>query len=170
MFEIKTGSAPRGTGKTPLGVAVIFGILALVFGGVGAVLTWPCLRASRWPTAPGKILESTVVSSRSAKSGGSRACKVVYEFQAGGKRFTGDKLDPVTVYSSGNGPYEDQRRFAPGTACEVHFDPEDPTRSCLRPEMGVLQWAFSGVGLLMLAVAAGLGFTGWWQRGIPGSA
>ncbi|MEK7470233.1 MAG: DUF3592 domain-containing protein [Planctomycetota bacterium] len=170
MFEIKTGTVPGGRLKTPWGVALLFGLFALVFGGVGVGMSVPCIRASRWPTTPGKILESSIQTSSSKKGNSTRACIVKYEFETGGKRFTGDKLEPIVVYTSGSGPYEDLKRYSPGAACDVYYNPEDPVESCLRPEMGVLQWVFSGIGALMLALALGLGFANWWQRGAPGSA
>ncbi|KAF0240494.1 MAG: hypothetical protein FD180_4914 [Planctomycetota bacterium] len=170
MFEIKTGTVPRGPAKTPLAVALLFGLFALIFGGVGVGMSIPCIRASRWPTAPGTVLESSLRTSSSKKGGNTHACSVRYEFEVGGKRFTGDKLEPFVVYTSGNGPYEDLKRYSPGAACEVHYDPENPNESCLRPELGVLQWVFTGVGFLMLVIGIGIGFTGWWQRGAPGRA
>lgn len=170
MFEVKPGSVPRGPSKTPIGVALIFGLFALIFGGIGVGMSIPCIRASRWPTAPGTVKESSIVTSNSKKSRNSRACSVRYEFETGGRVFTGDKLDPFRVYTSGNGPYEDLQRYAPGASCTVYYNPEDPSESCLRPQMGLIQWLFSGFGLLFLAIAVGVGFTSWWQRGVPGSA
>jgi hypothetical protein len=169
MFEVKTGDVPRGRMKTPWGVALLFCLFGIIFGGIGVGTSIPCIRASGWPTAPGKVLDSSIQVSNSRKGNKTRACIVKYEFVVDAKVYTGDKLDPFIVYTSGNGAYDDQAKFPPGAACTVHYNPEYPAQSCIRTELGVLQYVFLGVGGLMLAIAIGVGFTSWWQRGMPGA-
>ncbi len=152
-------------GLAPL---LVFGLLALIFGGIGVGISVPSFRARGWPTAPGTVLSSSIHTTRGSKGGTSYACRVLYEFQVDGIRHEGRKLDALEVHSSGSGAQEDLMTYAPGKPCVVHYNPEDPSESCLRPGPGVLQIIFLTIGLVFCAgVLLALG-SAWWKRGQPG--
>lgn len=169
MFEVKPGQAAVAPGVRGSSAHLfVFGLLALIFGGIGVGISVPSFRARGWPTVPGTILSSTIHTTRGSKGGSNHACRVIYEFRVNGTRHEGRKLDALEVHSSGRGAYEDQATYAPGTPCVVHYNPDDPSESCLRPGPGVLQIVFLTIGslafggmVLALAVA-------WWKRGQPG--
>lgn len=169
MFEVKPGRAVVAPGIRANPAAVfILGLLALIFGGIGVGISVPSFRARGWPTVPGTVISSTIHTTRSSKGGSSHACRVLYAFRVGGTRYEGRKLDALEVHSSGRGAYEDQEIYAPGKPCVVHYNPEDPSDSCLRPGPGVLQYVFLTIGALLfggMVLAMGVG---WWKRGQPG--
>jgi hypothetical protein len=171
LHELPPGSHPR----SPFAVhparvlfGCIFGGIGLIFACVGVGMLWQYWRAARWPTAPGVILTSRVDSQRGSKGGTTYACLVTYRFQANGREYTGDKLEPMTVYSSGSAAREDNAAYAAGMECTVHYDPDDPAgNSCLRPRAGVFQWIFFGIGSLFALVGFIALVAGWWGRGGP---
>jgi hypothetical protein len=169
MFEVKPGQAVVAPGvRGGMVAVVILGLLALIFGGVGVGISVPSFRARGWPTVQGTILSSTIHTQRGSKGGSTYACRVSYTFQVNGARYEGRKLDALEVHSSGRGAHEDQATFAPGKPCQVHYNPDDPSESCLRPGPGVLQYVFLTLGAVLcggmvLAMAAA-----WWKRGQPG--
>lgn len=167
MFEVSSGRVQKMPGEASAAPMVVFWLLALVFGGVGVGLTYPSFRARGWDTAPGTVLTSQVHSQRGSKGGSTHACRVVYAFEVAGRRYEGRKLDMLEVHSSGRGAFEDQAQFAPGTACVVHYNPGDPSESCLRPGPGALQIVFLSIGTLLLGGALLATAAWWWKRNVP---
>ncbi|MCE9584315.1 MAG: DUF3592 domain-containing protein [Planctomycetes bacterium] len=167
VYQIQRGAIPKQPGAGGAGCGLF--VFGFILSTVGFGLAWPCFRASRWPTVPGTVIESSIQTSRGSKGGTSYACRVSYWFMLNGTRYSGDKLDPVKISTSGNGAQEDHARFAPGTACEVHYNPEDPNESCLRPGPGAFQWTFITIGFLFFCGASAVWAVAWWKRGVPGA-
>ncbi len=129
------------------GIGALVGLGIFIFG----VWSWNRVRsAESWPTAPGVVDSSTVTSSHSRKGGTKYRCKVTYHFDVNGQHFTGDNLEPTGSSSSGSSSSANAKKaqYAAGKPCTVHYDPADPSVSCL--ELGGTggAWIFMGMGAL----------------------
>jgi hypothetical protein len=143
-------------------------LFGMVFMAVGLVATWfisiaPSLRAREaraWTEVPCRIEEASVKSSRGSKGGTNYRIHVVYTYEVGGQRFTGDRYNFSTGSSSSRDWREkavDELRANPSPVCFVN--PDDPLDSVIMPEVGGERWIglltmvffFVGLGIFMAA-------------------
>ena len=120
-------------------------------------------RTSKWPSVPG-VVESAAIAT--SVSGGKHRttnyhCRVSYRFEAGGATRHGSRIRATGERTGESDAREDLGRYPPGAPCTVHYDPADPTETCLEP--GGNAGALAGMGLGVLIVLGGIGF-GVWRR------
>lgn len=139
---------------TTRGVGIFFAILGaclLMFFGVRLAREY---LAYSWPTAVATISSSSVpaADSRRGAGGASFYVFVHYSFTVDGKSFEGDRYYLTTdkVATSFEAAHVTERLAAGGTL-PVHYNPSDPTVSCLRPGGAMSNWirfliALVGVG------------------------
>jgi hypothetical protein len=137
---------------------VAFGLL---FAGIGAFLVWktavrPVARwvaAESWTETPARVLESKV-----ARSDGSLALRIEYEYRFEGKVFRSDRvhLNPVNLSSAQAQRLRDAWPKGSGTVAFV--DPASPKRAVLERNAIPNPWLPLG-GLPFLAI--GLGVAGF---------
>ena len=170
MIEIPAGSASaagRGAPGCSGSGGWIFLVFGLVFGGIGLGMSVPCWRASGWPTAPGVVTKSELLSHRGSKGGTTRRLHVFYTFTVNGVTREGDRLDAIPISTSGDGPFQDQREYGAGTPVQVHYNPGDPGENCIRTSLGPVQWIMNGIGVLMAMIAVAVLYGTWWKRNSP---
>jgi len=130
------------------GLGVLLGIGALWFG------IWNQNRvraADSWPVVQGVIDSSSVATSSGRRGRTTYRCKVAYHFSVGGKAFTGENMDPTGNQNESSTAAQDHvRRYPKGGPCTVHYDPADPSASCLELGTTVTGWIFVLVGLGMV--------------------
>lgn len=139
----------RSSGST-LGGAILTAIVGLGLLIAGAWMYLRVSKAERWPIAPGKIEESHIETSKSAKHGTKYYCRVSYVFEVGGRQIHGRKLAVGDEPTSSDGANEKMARYPAGGDCTVHYDPADPGDSCLEIGDPIMAWVLSGVGALLL--------------------
>jgi uncharacterized protein DUF3592 len=114
-----------------------------------------------WPTAPGRI-DSSGVHEFEALSGDGASqrwtthyrANVIYSYEVGGIRYTGDKSGTTGRVSS-NIPALVRRgaqRHAAGGAVAIHYNPNNPAESILDPRTGPL-WLLWLIPASVLALA-----------------
>jgi hypothetical protein len=119
-------------------------------------------RMRAWPVAAGRIDSAGVHAFKelSTSDSGRRQwvprfrSNIVYSYEVGGVRFTGDKLGTTGRFSSNISAFARRgaARYAPGSAVEIHYNPENPAESILNPRSGPLWllWLIPA-GVLVLA-------------------
>jgi len=141
-----------------------FGVLILAIA-VAALREAASMR--RWPVAKGRVLSSRVEECRDTVSSGTHAAAtrltlyrpvVVYEYEADGRRFRGDRIAQSPGMDRGVSELADAvvRRYASGSAVDVRYNPARPAESVLEPRVPG-SWKFAvalALGLLALAARA----------------
>jgi Protein of unknown function (DUF3592) len=109
-------------------------LICFAVGGVSAAFFfWSLLRQNairRWSFTQGKVLESRL----NITSGDSFEPYVRYSYAVQGKSFTNDKISPVNYLTEDENAAK--KAIAPywiGSAVNVYYDPNDPSRSVLEP-------------------------------------
>jgi Protein of unknown function (DUF3592). len=142
-------------------------VLALVCGGFGMLLVLLVVSAlreavamKRWPVAKGRVLSSTVEQYRDIAGAGDFGSTrthmtlyrpvVVYEYEAAGQRFRGDRIAQSPGFNRGVPIFAEKtvERYPCGSAVDVHFNPKRPSESVLEPRVPA-GWIF----VLVIAVA-----------------
>jgi Protein of unknown function (DUF3592) len=119
-------------------------------------------RMRAWPVAPGRIDASDVREFEELSTSDDHRSRVetrfrssiVYSYEVGGVRYTGDKLG-TTARVSSNIPAGARRgatRYAPGSQVDIRYNPENPAESILDPRIGPL-WLLWLIPAAMLALA-----------------
>ena len=135
---------------------ILVGVLTIGSGAALGYYIWSALEgwtAVRWPTAPGEIISSAVEDVPGRLP--SYEPKVSYSYSVGGVTRTGNRLR----FGDNTVSFEATARkrlasYPRGTAIQVHYDPEDPERSVLRP--GVSRWNYAFMVLAGAMFLAGL--------------
>ncbi|MCX6055191.1 MAG: DUF3592 domain-containing protein [Chloroflexi bacterium] len=117
--------------------------------------------AQSWPTASGKIMESTVEedSNRSATGKVEIAYLPIikYEFRAGGKIYIGDRV----VFGHPHFDYltacNIRDRFVVNSEIPVYYNPVNPSEAVLSPKstVGMLSW-IPGAFFIVAAILIGI--------------
>ena len=131
-----------------------FGAIVLVFSGSisGYSLLQMCLTAratGAWPSVPGVITRAEV----GIRGVSSYYADVSYSYEAGGREFTGHRIDRSNFgYSGRDGAAQAIQGLAPGRSVAVHFDPSDPAQSVLRPGAGAQDYLLLLVPIIMISI------------------
>lgn len=156
--------------------------LGLVMFSSGMQNGLRALLSRRWPTTDAVVVESQVLTVVEARryggddetgAGDAHGFQdssgyvplIRYEFTVDGTRYENARISPF------DGPIS-RRHWAEaivndyprGKPISVRYDPDDPTRSYLRPAIRSSSLVFSSIGFVFLAVAA------WFAVGFPGGA
>ena len=142
-------------------------LLAWVSGGFGVLLLLLVVSAlreavamKRWPIAKGRILSSTVEQYRAIAGAGDFGSTrtrmtlyrpvVVYEYEAAGQRFKGDRIAQSPGINRGVPIFAEKtvQRYPCGSAVDVRFNPKRPGEFVLEPRVPA-GWIF----VLVIAVA-----------------
>jgi hypothetical protein len=147
-------------------------LLASVCGGFGILLLLLVVSAlreavamKRWPVAKGRVLSSTVEQYRAIAGAGNFGSTrarmtlyrpvVVYEYEAAGQRFRGDRIAQSPGINNGVPIFAEKtvQRYPCGSAVDVHFNPKRPSESVLEPRVpaGWILVLVIAVALLALA-------------------
>ena len=105
-------------------------------------------RMRGWPAAAGRIESSGVRQFKTlsaADSGRSRwttmfRSNIVYSYEVGGVRYTGDKLGTTGRFSANIAAFAQRgaARYAPGSSVEIRYNPDNPAESIYDPRTGAL--------------------------------
>jgi hypothetical protein len=118
-------------------------------------------RMRAWPTVPGRIGSSDVHEFQAlsqSDAGSSRWVtryrgSVVYSYEVGGVRYTGDQRGTTGRTSSNVAAFvRPGARYQPGRVVEIHYNPDNPAESILDPRTGPL-WLLWLIPAAMLALA-----------------
>ena len=141
------------------------GVTIAATAGVGLVYHVWCaiqgLAAAEWPTAPGRIVESTFEVEVGLRTRTVRTY-VDYTYTVGGTSFRGGRLrfGPTVrgVFASADAmraqAQEERARFAPGREVEVRYNPRRPGLAVLETGSSSQLWLWVGVELIGVAVGA----------------
>ncbi len=114
-----------------IGVTLL-GVLLLLYGGKLLVDSWA---TRNWPTTEGKVLEAKVAEVPGSEGGWMYRPQVRYAYTVGGRELNSERL---FIADSGTlgwpGPSRRMvARYAPGTRCQVAYDPAKPHNAVLEP-------------------------------------
>jgi uncharacterized protein DUF3592 len=116
-------------------------------------------RMRAWPTVPGRIEASGVHAFEARDSDSPRwitqyRSNVVYSYEVGGVRYTGDKVGTTGRASSNIAALvrSGGARYPAGSAVEIHYNPDNPAESILDPRVGPL-WLLWLIPAAVLALA-----------------
>lgn len=138
---------------------IIFGICLL---GLGFYFQKKAESIDRWPSINGKVIATKVVQSTIEKSlrsndGATESklsfCPVIeYEYTVNDKRYTSDRLS-LSVDQRSSPRYLEPilKKYAPGTAVKVFYNPDNPADAVLE-KVNLLHWIFYVFGAIWLAV------------------
>jgi hypothetical protein len=120
-------------------------------------------RMQRWPTVPGQIETADVRTFTTWDSDEKRRVtrhrpNIVYAYEVGGLRYTGTQVGATARTTSNIVALVRPRNKAhePGSAVEVHYNPENPAESIVGPRSGPL-WLLWLIPAAVLALAWAVG-------------
>jgi hypothetical protein len=159
---MRIGTKP--TKKAGKANPIILGLLFIVIGGF-VFFMWglPPMQYSHsskdWPSVPGDVIKSEIETYRSDGKTEYLA-DIVYKYTVEGKIYTSSKVtvgDPP--FTSNISPAKRiQAEYPVGKTVEVHYDPEAPSSSALRPGIQgsdilllVITGIFPFIGILVFA-------------------
>jgi len=101
--------------------------------GVPLVLIWFYMRRQaqaslRWPTVPGRIVDSRLVQTRDTDGDAAPTASVTYAYAAGGVALQGNR-----VSIGGRNARAVVAKYPAGTDVQVSYDPNKPTSAVLEP-------------------------------------
>jgi hypothetical protein len=131
-----------------------------ILAGAG-VFSWGVQNLARaresvdWPKAPGRILSSRVLVSKSTDSDGyssiSYSARVEYEFFVQRRKFTGTRIAYGDYGSSSRSRHEEiVERYPEGGQVEVSYRPSQPEECLLEPGVKGQTWFLPLFGLVFL--------------------
>ncbi|MBI1248810.1 DUF3592 domain-containing protein [bacterium] len=139
-------------------VATLFIGVGVVGVGYGISEVANASASNDWPTVDGKVVECTLDEFvRETRT--NWECKVRYTYEVGGKQYQGDRI--AFGYQSTNGKemhaaIED--KLSQANQVEVHYDPDNPSRSSLSVGIHKATWVPLLGGLMWLSICiAGCG-------------
>ncbi|MEL6233246.1 MAG: DUF3592 domain-containing protein [Pseudomonadota bacterium] len=154
------------------GPNLILRLVFLVFGigitGIGVSIAQTAWAARGWVQVEGAILAPEVVERFASADAGGTMWYVAITY---GYRFEGrDWEGRLVQYGAGDqasrmfaspdaAAQAAAREFAPGTAVTVYVDPDDPSRAVLDRSFGFPSLAALALGLTLIALAIGIGFS-----------
>src|SRR5450756_1774792 len=133
----------------------MFFVAGLVIG-IPMLLIWFFLRRQaraslRWPSVPGRIVDSRLVQTRDADGDTSTAASVTYAYAVGGAPLQGNRVS----IGSGNARASVQK-YPAGTDVRVFYDPNKPSLDVLEPGGSGLK-ALLVVGVVVILGAMVIG-------------
>lgn len=164
--DLSPGSAGPASSRKTILVWTFIIMLTLI----GAVMTFFGARglirahASKgWPTAPGKIMTSSVERHRSSSSSGSGKSgksstsyhiRIKYAFEVDGNPFTGTRVGYGDSIGRESSSYANKvvRRFPKGKKVTVYHLPGNPAECLLEPGIKSHAFILPGIGLLLFFI------------------
>jgi len=137
-------------------------IIGLVLLGLGFYFQKKADAIEKWPSVIGKVTSTKVVQSTSRQSlrrndESSQAkltyCPVIeYEYTVNGKKYSSDRLS-LSVDQKSRPEYLEPvlKKYSPGTAVNVFYNPDDPADAVLE-KANWLHWIFYVFGAIWLSV------------------
>ncbi len=143
---------------------VIFGAVGLGISIWGAIVLTNAKASGSWPSVPGKVTESRVVSKTSRDSDGhsdtTYSAHVVYRYEVENAEYT---CDTVSFGEYGTNTPKHAReivvRYPKGKEVTVHYEPEKPTKAVLEPGVTWSSYAVLGFGLIFVGVGGSCFFS-----------
>lgn len=134
-----------------------FGTLGLILVLVGVLSFWNSLASSRWPTATGEIIESSVNCWGDGDVPAARhQAKIVYRYTVRGQEYEGGRIsfrEPENpVKSRPEHPDELVSRYPVRKNVTVFYDPRDPSFAVLEPGAGAAAYAPVVMGGLFFVI------------------
>jgi len=135
--------------------------ILLIFGGVIAgVIAWMIvkgMRAKNWPTTSGSVIDSQITMHYNDDGDRMYGAAVSYQYAVDGLEYSSDKRTFADYNSSSRQRAEKiVAQYAPGTAVQVYFRPDDPGDAVLEPGTNVTMFLF----LLLPLIFMGIGVAG----------
>ncbi|MBP7582560.1 MAG: DUF3592 domain-containing protein [Spirochaetes bacterium] len=141
-------------------------LLCIVIGigllGLGYCFQKKAESILRWPGVTGKVIATKVVQSTTERSlrGNDGAAEsklsyypvIEYEYAVGGKKYRSDRLS-LSVDQRSSPRYLEPilKKYSPGTAVVVFYNPDSPADAVLE-KANWLHWIFYVIGAIWLAV------------------
>lgn len=127
-----------------------FGLIGLAFLAHAIILLALSVRASTWPTTPGKIVLSHVQEFSTESPGVSRfKPSVLYVYTVNGRNYKSGRVNMMVGFSSRISHLTRQTlaRYPRGTPVDVHYNPKWPAAAVLHP------WSATQFGPWLVAAA-----------------
>jgi hypothetical protein len=136
------------------GILTFYGLMALIFGIMEISLA---LESNEWEDTSGKIVSARLARYPTESAIALTSPIVLYQYRPDNRILRSD----IVAFGQGgsfNPDYarEIVRRYPAGQHVLVHYDPERPTLAVLEPGLSPQVFSLPGMGLLFLALAAGL--------------
>ncbi len=136
-------------------VGLIFAFIGLYCLAVGISMGMEGMRAMRWPTARGRIIQAKVEELRTpSKIRIARLClNLDYLYMVGDKILEGHRLNSGwRCFASEDFVKKILERYPVGKKVEVYYNPARPEVSLLEPGLSWSVFFFSGLGLVTLSI------------------
>jgi len=154
-------SGPPGPLERRLLLLLVGGgaLVTLGFAAWSAAADWEAAKTAGWPTAPGTVLErrTHMATPRTGKESPHYRVLVRYRYAVDGREYEADRFNPFDGWTDKAAADDALARYQPGAACEVSFDPADPSAAYLArgPRRGawLLAGALAAAGVILLALA-----------------
>ncbi len=135
-------SVNNGNDNNVAGAALIFGLALLLFGSLALIKS---LAAQRWHTTSGTIITSEVVEGFDTVA----EPRIVYRYEVNGHVYTADRITFMWImYGSRAARVATSYRVGQGVT--VYYDPKNPARAVLDPQMPLAAWMIIAMGAMCL--------------------
>ena len=143
-------------------------VVSLLLYMFSRVFTKHANAMKKWPTTPGRIIQSYVTTTlqrhrRPYRSSGDYNVtmyvpRIVYSYDVGGHAYQGDEVGWSTTSNRQSVADKQVKRYPLGTEVRVFYNPDNPAEATLSTSIGMLPvifWVLSGLA------AAGAVTVGW---------
>lgn len=138
----------RSTVKSELPRIIIASIIGLGLMAFGVINIKNNLAARKWPTVTG------IITSSSADADGTKyIAHVSYTFNLDSVSYSSDKILYSGTYRSNKSSAEAvTSKYPLDSQVKVYYNPDDPQRACLEPEIPIHIYIMFAVGLALFAL------------------
>lgn len=133
-------------------ILTVGGAIAVIAFGPGRVME--AYGSESWPSTSGQVVRTELRTSRGRRSGTTYYVDVFHAYQVGGKDYQGDRysVNGDASFSTKSRAVDFASSLPAGSEVSVHYDPDDPARSVLRPGGAGKAWLNLGFGFLVLGI------------------
>lgn len=137
---------------------MLYGLVGGSLVGIPLILFWyfarrRAARTLNWPSTPGRVIESKLISVRDTDGDKSTQAEVRYTYEVAGATLTGGTI----ALGGGGRPSQVVAKYPVGSNVEVFYDPNKPTRAVLeRGGEGLNSLLIAGIAVIAVAAVFGI--------------
>jgi hypothetical protein len=145
---------------TIAGIGLIFILMNAVFLGILFFTQRKVSAINNWPSIPGTVVSSQVVSRSDGEGGTTDYPAVTYSYSVVGSNYKGSKIAPG-MEVGGMGAAKTVARYPVDSKVTVYYNPENPADAVLEKKAPAIMWIYIVLGIVDCALCGAIPLVYW---------